>query len=137
MPTGVQWQCRAPLSTAIGSKVQFPKHIRESVQGHAGRCEKPLISSASLRMRVAYSSSVWRLQKNPRPIGQLQALPASQIPQQGWVEVSPQGAGTEPALSYQPGSVKQGRGERVNQSIWNRPTNSERCLKKKPDQGIR
>lgn len=41
------------------------------------------------------------------------------------------GVGTEPALSYQPGSVKLGREERVSQSIWSRPTNSVRCLKKK------
>lgn len=35
----MQHQCRAPLSPAIGSEVQFPQHIRESLQGHTGRCE--------------------------------------------------------------------------------------------------
>lgn len=85
--------------------------------------------------RGSYSSCIWQLQKSQRSVGPPQAPLASQILQQGWVGgggclKGEGGAETEPALSYQPGSVKQGRGERVSQSIWSRPTNSERCLKK-------
>lgn len=72
--------------------------------------------------------------KEPEAYGKPRAPPTSQIPLQSWVEVSP-AAGTEPALLYQQGSVSQGRGQRVSQSIWSRPTNSERCLKKRADQG--
>lgn len=63
-----------------------------------------------------------------------EAPPASQVPQRGWVEVSP-GAGAEPALSYQRGRAKWGRGDGVSQSIWSWPANSERCLKKQADRG--
>lgn len=79
-----QW-CRTPLSTATISEVQFPRHIRETLQGQTCRCENQRTWGAG----------------TPR---------TAPIPQQGRVEVAP-GARTDSAPLDQPRRVEEGGGE--------------------------
>ena len=95
----------APPSPAIGTEVEFPKHIRESLQGHRAGMRPPPPQSpleapgagAAIHLRCGSFKRTGGLQTKPEPHGPVK------FPHQDWVELSP-GAGTVPALSYQPAS---------------------------------
>lgn len=105
-----QW-CRTPLSTATISEVQFPRHIRETLQGQTCRCENRRTWGAG----------------TPR---------TAPIPQQGRVEVAP-GARTDSAPLDQPRRVEEGGGGDggVSQSIQSSEPASQRWPEKQVAEG--